>query len=527
MPEQLNVPQMMKEAERPEVLRTTNTPDRQQNRQVVVAHAVDLGRRTNKDIKDGKPEPPTDSAAYSHAQVARVLDVDSTKTGQNGERFQPTEKEVAQARKENKEVRCAGFTKNADGKLEVAQLNAGQYQAQNEGQFVISRVLHREGGKVYVVVETMVKDPKTGNKIPKPSTMELPEDFVVDCMIVGERNNMAKDATGAAKEVIVGYVGALTDPAQADKFANPDRVAEASKGLAMISEFVPVGLTQTREAEKRLTNELASRDETKLRANVDTANKEVTAAQEALDRAGDPEKADKRNSLTEAQTKLATAKKAIEDREQLQLQLNEAKKHLEVQEKSTEAVRRLPPTGEALAQYTTELTNGAIEVMRTKHEGEVSRLTAERDKAIALKPSITDPAEKGRLDADITRLQAQIRAEQEELDKLKLMTDHPEIFADFFRQMQNGEIPKDAVEKVQKALEAGDGSQLLKSEFMGEILNAKMEALKKRLGGSNDPRMKSLYEKYKPFLLTGGFLVYVLYQALLQAMNKEDRNGGH
>jgi hypothetical protein len=139
-----------------------------------------------------------------------------------------------------------------------------------------------------------------------------------------------------------------------------------------------------------------------------------------------------------------------------------------------------------------------------------------------LKQAISDPAERERLDADISRLQAQIRAEEEELNKLKLMTDHPEIFADFFRQMQNGEIPKDDVEKVQKALEAGDGSQLLKDEFMGEILKEKMEALKNRLAGSNNEKMKSLFEKYKPFLVTGGLAVFVLYQIIIQAMDKED-----
>jgi hypothetical protein len=340
-------------------------------------------------------------------------------------------------------------------------------------------------------------------------------------MIVGESVNMAKDATGATKEVIEAYVQAI-DPAKGGEFAESAVLEEASKDMPMIREFKPFGLTHAQEEVDRLQKDSDSRDKKAIESALASAITAEMIAQQAVTDALPQDKDAKIKVLTEAQTKLAAAKKAKEDLEQLELQLSEAKRHLAEQKTSTEAVRRVPPTGEALAQYTTELTNGAIAEISAKHQGEVNRLTAKRNEAVALKQAISDPAERERLDADISRLQAQIRAEEEELNKLKLMTDHPEIFADFFRQMQNGEIPKDDVEKVQKALEAGDGSQLLKDEFMGEILKEKMEALKNRLAGSNNEKMKSLFEKYKPFLVTGGLAVFVLYQIIIQAMDKED-----
>jgi len=282
----------------------------------------------------------------------------------------------------------------------------------------------------------------------------------------------------------------------------PAAVAEAGAKVAELKAKLPAG-DDSRALEAKLTPLTA--------AKVEAQNKLTQTTDES-------KRPDLQRALTEATAAEQKAKDDLELRQAQEKALAEAEALRDKLKAGSAELAKDPPSDEALTTHINTLIEGDVQAKVNTLQGEILVLKGEIRELLA---NNLDGA-KDKANA----LQKQLDAKQAEIDNYKLMTEHPEMTAAFVRQMQRGEVSKDVVDKIQKALDQGNASDLVK-EFSSEAFKDKLEELKKKIDMSKDPKMKDFFEKYRPYLVTGGIAVFLLYQIIIQAMNKEDRNGGH
>ncbi len=335
----------------------------------------------------------------------------------------------------------------------------------------------------------------TGSYLNKDNVRVLMEDF-------GKKNGdwtqMTDEATTAAKAA----------------------KTEVVREMPIIHSFTPAAVL---EAGARVTELQTAADKGKkieeLTAEVATAMKNKSSAEQTLaGETDDSKKEPHRKALDAATTAEQKAKDALASRELQERALADAKAQQDTLVKQSAELAKDPPSDEALTTHINTLIEGDVQAKVNTLQGEILGLKGEIRELLA---NNLDGA-KDKANA----LQKQLDAKQAEIDNYKLMTEHPEMTAAFVRQMQRGEVSKDVVDKIQKALDQGNASDLVK-EFSSEAFKDKLEELKKKIDMSKDPKMKDFFEKYRPYLVTGGIAVFLLYQIIIQAMNKEDRNGGH
>lgn len=290
--------------------------------------------------------------------------------------------------------------------------------------------------------------------------------------------------------------------------------------MPIIHGFTPaaVGEAGARVAELQTAADQGKKID-ELTAEVALATKNKSGAEQALASENDAGKKEElKKALEAATTAEKKAKDALASRELQEKALADAKGiHNKLKAGSADLAKD-PPSDEALTTHINTLIEGDVQAKVNTLQGEILGLKGEIRELLA---NNLDGA-KDKANA----LQKQLDAKQAEINNYKLMTEHPEMTAAFVRQMQRGEVSKDVVDKIQKALDQGNASDLVK-EFSSEAFKDKLEELKKKIDMSKDPKMKDFFEKYRPYLVTGGIAVFLLYQIIIQAMNKEDRNGGH
>lgn len=295
---------------------------------------------------------------------------------------------------------------------------------------------------------------------------------------------------------------------------------EVVREMPIIHGFEPAAVRDAAAKVAELEAKLPADEDSKaLEAKLTPLTSAKDAAQRELDNEKDEtKKVELKKKLDSATQAEETAKATLAVRQAQEAEVRAAKEtHSQLRDGAKDLAKE-PPSDEALTKHINTMLNGEVESKVTGLQTDIAKLREEQQKD----KMIGAAGAQERIDAK----QKEIDAKQKEIDNFKLMTEHPEMTAAFVRQMQQGEVSKDIVVKIQRALVEGNASDLMK-EVSGQAFKDKLAELMKKAEASKDPKMKDFLEKYRPLLVTGGIAVFVLYQIIIQAMNKEDRNGGH